>query len=145
MKVRDVLHNKDDSLIVGHAGMSVFDVAKTLANARVGVMMIVDAERYLLGTLSEPDIIRGLAIRGHRYLDLAAGSVMNHHPLTCEYDDDLRQVEITITRERTRHLPVVDIGGRVVGIVSIGDVLKHRLDTTQLELNVLRDFYLTRH
>lgn len=145
MKVANVLERKGDQVVTTTVNTTVSEATKVLASARIGVLVVVDSMGYLLGTISESDIVRGIALSGQRFLDIKVETAMNHKPLTCGADDDIREVEVMITRERTRQLPVVDLHGRVIGIISIGDVLKSRLDVTSLERDVLRDFYLTRH
>jgi CBS domain-containing protein len=145
MKVADILRTKGSHVITGNGDASVLEAAKLLCDEQVGVVAIVDHANRVIGTLSERDIVRGLGTAGSRYLDLPVHQVMNRHFLTCGRDDDVRDVTATITHARTRHLPVLDDDGLLVGIVSIGDVLKCRLDTTELEVRVLRDFYVAHH
>jgi CBS domain-containing protein len=145
MKVADILAVKGSQVVTGNGDASVLDAATLLSSAQVGVLPIVDDEHRVIGTLSERDIVQGVGRRGRSFLDQRVSHVMSRHFLTCSRDDDVRAVMATITHERTRHLPVVDDHGVLVGIVSIGDVLKSMLDTRELEVKVLRDFYLAHH
>ncbi len=94
--------------------------------------------------ISEQDIIRGLTEHGPRLLALPAARVMTTPVITCTPDDSITTVMGWMTRHRTRHVPAVD-GGRLCGIVSIGDVIKYRLDELEMEGNVLRETFFVSH
>jgi CBS domain-containing protein len=145
MKVADILAVKGSQVVTGHGDASVLDAATLLSDAHVGVLPIVDGANRVIGTLSERDIVQGIGTRGRSFLDLRVHHVMSRHFLTCVRDDDVRDVMATITHARTRHLPVVDEQRVLVGIVSIGDVLKSTLDSRELEVRVLRDYYVAHH
>jgi CBS domain-containing protein len=145
MKVADILAMKGSQVVTGNGDASVLDAATLLSDAHVGLLPIVDRDNRVVGTLSERDVVQGLGTRGRPFLDQRVGHVMNRHFLTCGRDDDIREVMATITNARTRHLPVVDDHGTLVGIVSIGDVVKSLLDTRELEVRVLRDYYVAHH
>ena len=102
-----------------------------------------DDDAGVLGIITERDIVHGLADRGSELLDMPVSFAMTRTPATCTPDDDIQTVMSRMTRQRVRHLPVV-VEGRLEGIVSIGDVVKHRLDELELETNVLRDAFLAR-
>jgi CBS-domain-containing membrane protein len=145
MKVADILAVKGSQVVTGNGDASVLDAATLLSDAHVGVLPIVDDEDRVIGTLSERDVVHGIGTRGRSFLDQRVSHAMSRRFLTCSRDDDVRGVMATITHERTRHLPVVDDHGVLVGIVSIGDVLKSLLDNRELEVKVLRDFYVAHH
>jgi len=145
MKVADILGTKGSHVVTGNGDASVLTAARLLSDSQVGVLVIVDHDNRVIGTLSERDIVRGLGTVGIRFLDLPVHHIMSRHFLTCSRNDDVRDVSATITHARTRHLPVLDDDGLLAGIVSIGDVLKCRLDSTELEVRVLRDFYVAHH
>lgn len=145
MKVADILAAKGSQVVTGHGDVTVLDAATLLSDAHIGVLPIVDDAQQVIGTLSERDVVQGVGTRGRAFLDLQVGHVMNRRFLTCGVDDDVRDVMATITNSRTRHLPVVNTFGVLVGIVSIGDVLKSLLDTRELEVRVLRDYYVAHH
>jgi CBS domain-containing protein len=92
----------------------------------------------VLGMISERDILRGLAEHGTKLLSSPVSQPMTTAVLTCTLGDSIAAVIARMTRHCVRHLPVVE-GGRLCGIVSIGDVVKHRLDELELEANVLRE------
>jgi CBS domain-containing protein len=98
----------------------------------------------VIGIITERDIVHGLAARGAALLEMPVSLLMTREPITCTPDDDVTTVMARMTRFRVRHLPVV-VDGRLAGIVSIGDVVKSRLDELQTEANVLREAFLARH
>ena len=91
-----------------------------------------------MGLVSERDIVAAVARLGAEALSAEVKTVMTTPVLTCAPEHGIRSVIKTMTERRVRHLPVVE-GGRLIGIISIGDVLKPRLDESELEMNVLRD------
>src|SRR5262249_37595979 len=98
----------------------------------------------VLGLVSERDIIRGLTEHGAQLLTLPVSKLMTSPVITCRLEESITAVMARMTRHRARHLPVVE-GGKLCGIVSIGDVVKHRLDELQLEANVLRENLMVSH
>jgi CBS domain-containing protein len=109
----------------------------------VGALVVCRDGEKVEGVLSERDLVRGLAKHGADLLEMSVVAVMSRNVPTCTPDDSLAFVMDQMTRTRQRHLPVV-VDGRLCGIVSIGDVVKHRLEEMELETHVLRDAYLTR-
>ena len=95
-------------------------------------------------SFSERDIVRGLTQHGTKLLAMPASELMTSPAVTCTPGESIRAVMARMTRYRVRHLPVVE-GGKLCGIVSIGDLVKHRLDELELETNVLRENLMTGH
>ena len=138
MKVSDILDRKDTSVVTVHADEPVLDVAVQFRARNIGAAPVIDDKHELLGLASERDIVIALARMGRDALSAKVKTVMTTPVLTCAPDHGIRSVIKTMTERRVRHLPVVE-AGRLVGMVSIGDVLKPRLDESELEMNVLRD------
>lgn len=115
-----------------------------LSSMQIGALVVSGDGSKVEGVISERDIVRGLARHGARLLDLSVGEVMARHVPVCSPDDPIQEVMAQMTRTRNRHIPVVH-GGQLYGLVSIGDLLKHRLEELELQTNVLRDSYITRH
>ncbi len=110
----------------------------------IGSLVVVGADDELLGVLSERDIVRAIDRHGDGYSRLRVREVVpSGVAATCAVTDDLAEVMRRMTVTRQRHLPVLD-GSTLVGIISIGDVVKHRLDELELQTHVLRDAYLSR-
>ena len=97
---------------------------------------------HIDGVLSERDVVRGLSHHGDQFLRLRAHDVATRAPATCRLDDDITSVMVRMTQSRQRHLPVLDADDHLAGLVSIGDIVKNRLDDLELRTNVLRDAYL---
>jgi CBS domain-containing protein len=98
---------------------------------------------HIEGLISERDIVYGLARHGSRTLTMFVSELMHHKVLTCSPEDSITHIMAEMTRAKVRHLPVV-AHGELRGIVSIGDVVKNRLDEAELEVHVLRDAYIAR-
>jgi CBS domain-containing protein len=106
-------------------------------------MVVSEDGRSVSGMISERDVVRGLAERGARILEVPVAELMTRTVFSCGPKDTIKQVMAEMTRRRVRHLPVV-ADGVLVGIVSIGDVVKSRLDEVETETNVLREAYIAR-
>jgi CBS domain-containing protein len=138
MKVREILKAKGSSVVTARPTESVRALVRRFREERIGALVVVNDAGAPMGLVSERDVVYGLAIHGERILGMRADEVMDHALIGCAPDDGLRHVMTTMTERRLRHLPVLD-QGKLAGIVSIGDVVKHRLDEMELETSVLRD------
>ncbi len=105
---------------------------------------MVTSNDSILGIISERDIVRAFSQYGDSITSMQVKDIMTHGLITASLGDDLAHLMHLMTRHRVRHMPVVR-DGKLVGIVSIGDVVKHRLDDLELEANVLRDVYIAGH
>ncbi len=143
MKVRDMLRAKGDHVetILPDATVTMA-VHKLVAN-NIGALVVSVDGAEVLGVFSERDVVRALARQGAQLLELRVRDVMSRGTPWCAPDDPLSRVMAEMTRSRNRHLPVVD-DGRLQGLVSIGDVVKHRMEEIELQSNVLRDAYIAR-
>ncbi len=138
MRVSDILDRKGSSVVTVHADAPVLDVAAQFRARNFGAAPVADDNGEMVGLVSERDIVIALARMGPAALSAEVKTVMTTPVLTCAPDHGIRSVTKTMTERRVRHLPVIE-AGRLVGIVSIGDVLKPRLVESELEMNVLRD------
>lgn len=138
MLVSDILKSKGARVQSVTSTISLGALAAKLKAARVGVMIVSDDGKTLNGIISERDIVNAMADKGDTVCGLRVGDVCTKGVLTCERNSAISDVARLMTTRRIRHVPVVE-DGEIVGIVSIGDVLKHRLDEVQMEANVLRD------
>jgi len=100
---------------------------------------VLDEHHGLLGVLSERDLVRALSLHGPSAIALTCGSMIDGVPATCSPQDSIRDVMLLMTRRRARHIPVL-VDGAIVGIISIGDLVKGQLDDLELEVGVLRDY-----
>jgi CBS domain-containing protein len=116
-------------------------LARQLRLKGIGAMIVSDDGASLHGIISERDVTYGLAAHGDRLCAVAVSDLMTSAVITCSLDDSIAEVAKVMTERHIRHLPVRE-GQRLLGIISIGDVLKYRLTEMQLEANVLRDIAL---
>ena len=117
---------------------TVADVVPLLAERRIGCVPVVE-RGAVVGMFSERDVIYGLSARGAALLDMPVGEVMTKPAMTIEKDVPILTALSLMTRRRIRHLPIVE-GGRMVGLVSIGDLVKTRIDRIEAEAAAMRDY-----
>jgi CBS domain-containing protein len=138
MLVADILKRKGATVKMIRSGESAMACAQKLSAERVGALVVSDDGRHLGGIISERDIAYGLAKHGDELHRVPVRDLMTKTVITCAPRDAIVEMMRTMTQRRIRHLPVID-GDALVGIITSGDVLKHRLEEVQLEANVLRD------
>ena len=144
MKVEGILKAKGyDVQTVGPETGVVLAVDR-LSSMQIGALVVSGDGTTVEGVISERDVVRALAHHGQRVLDMKVADVMARRVPVCSPDDAIVDVMAQMTRTRNRHVPVVE-DGCLSGIVSVGDVVKYRLEEMELEASVLRDAYLTRH
>jgi CBS domain-containing protein len=144
MHVAAILSAKGATVEVVGPDTPVTVAVHRMAGRGIGSLVVVGADDELLGVLSERDVVRAIDRHGDGFSKLRVRDVVGTGlPTTCAVTDDLGEVMRRMTLTRQRHLPVLD-GKTLVGIISIGDVVKHRLDELELQTNVLRDAYLSR-
>ena len=143
MDVDRILRSKGASVITIRSDATVAELVRGLRDAGIGAMVVSDDGWHVDGIVSERDVVRGLAERGARIMDERIADVMTRVVATCSPHDTVKQVMSVMTLRHVRHLPVVE-DGVLRGIVSIGDVVKFRLDEIQTETGVLRDAYIGR-
>jgi CBS domain-containing protein len=143
MRVSDVLQGKGAVVETIRPDAKVLVAVHRMRMQNVGALVVSRDGDTVDGVLSERDVVRGLTRHGGELLDMGVVAVMSRNVPTCSPDDPLTSVMSQMTRTRNRHVPVLK-DGRLCGIVSVGDLVKHRLEEMELETNVLRDAYLTR-
>jgi CBS domain-containing protein len=143
MNVEGILRSKGATVVTIKPDATVGDLVHGLREDRIGAMVVSEDGRSVLGIISERDVVRGLADRGSRVLEAPVAELMTRDVVLCTPRDTVKQVMAEMTRRRVRHLPVV-ADGVLCGIVSIGDVVKNRLEEIETETNVLREAYIGR-
>ena len=138
MTIRAILSSKGGDVVSVGSDDRVSDALALLAEKRIGAVPVIDAGR-VVGIFSERDIIYSLAKVGSRALDARIGDVMTAPAMTVEPDTAVMSGLSLMTRRRVRHLPVVD-GDAVIGFVSIGDLVKYRIDKIEAEAAAMRDY-----
>ncbi|MEI7871055.1 MAG: CBS domain-containing protein [Alphaproteobacteria bacterium] len=139
MFVSDILSQKGGSVFTVTPGTSVAQVSQQLSVRRIGSVLVLDSEGGVAGIVSERDLVRALASHGAKALELEARQVMTRDVVTCDPDESIDQVMETMTSGRFRHLPVVR-HGELLGLVSIGDIVKARIEETTHETEALKAY-----
>lgn len=139
MLVESILSVKGADIVSVSPDSTVSDAATLLAEKKIGAVMVLTAEGNMAGILSERDIVRGLAAEGQDLLDKPVSDLMTTNLITCASSDNLIQILVQMTQKRIRHLPVVD-DGNLEGMISIGDVVKGRLEELESEADSLRGY-----
>jgi CBS domain-containing protein len=142
MTVSIILAGKGRDVVTIDPNASLAAAVEVLAEKRIGAVVIVGADRRIVGILSERDIVRALAEQGRKALDEPVSAAMTRKVSTCHERETISSIMERMTRGKFRHVPVVD-QGRLAGIVSIGDVVKHRLSEVEHDSAAMRDYILT--
>ncbi len=138
MQVSDILKDKKSALITVRATDSLKNAISKLDYERIGATLVVNEDDHLVGMLSERDLVGVLAEYGDRALLANVGALMTRRIFGCAPGDSIQDAMAWMVNRRVRHLPVVE-DGRVLGIISIGDVVKHLVDEPGKEPRVLQD------
>jgi CBS domain-containing protein len=138
-RVSSVLQHKGRRVVTVTAEETIPGVVKVLAENRIGAVPVIGEDGSLMGIISERDIIRGLSEFAESALRLTAGQLMTQDVKTCSAEDELVELMEVMTQQRIRHLPVIR-DGALYGIVSIGDVVKQRLEEVRFEAEELRRY-----
>lgn len=139
MFVSDILKFKGDKIFSVGPDDSVDVPIRELSEHRIGAVLVVDPQGQTVGILSERDLVRALQKFGRALFDRKVRDLMTAPVITCTPSDPVAAIEGMMTANRFRHVPVVD-GGKLVGIVSIGDVVKTRIEEAQSEVDALRRY-----
>jgi CBS domain-containing protein len=139
MLIAQILAGKGRDVVSTRPDAAVTEVASLLKARRIGAVVVTDAAGGLCGIISERDLARGIADHGAKLLDMRVSQLMTADVVTCSPDDGIAQLMQTMTERRFRHLPVVE-DGKMIGIISIGDVVKHRLQELEAETSQLQDY-----
>jgi CBS domain-containing protein len=142
MHVASILKVKGRAVETVRGDTTLTAVASRLADKRIGAVVVTDRAGAIAGIVSERDIVHALAREGTGCLDWPVSEIMTRDVLTCTEDDTLDQIMSSMTQRRCRHLPVVE-GGKLTGIISIGDVVKHHIAEVEMEAMAMRDYIAT--
>ncbi|HEV2170358.1 MAG TPA: CBS domain-containing protein [Candidatus Binatus sp.] len=138
-RVSSVLKHKGHDVLTVAPQQTISSVVKLLAQNRIGALPVINPDGRLIGIISERDIIRGMAEHADAVLTLPAERLMTREVKTCTSGDELVDLMEVMTLQRFRHVPVIE-NGALHGIVSIGDVVKQRLEEVQSEAETLRNY-----
>jgi len=140
MQVRHILRGKGRDIVTIASDASLADAARLLAEKKIGALLVRGAGGVLAGIISERDLVKAIAARGAGALGDTVAKHMTRELQTCVEADTVETVMEVMTRGRFRHVPVLDEGDQLCGMVSIGDVVKTRIDETVREAAALRDY-----
>lgn len=138
MRISDLLRAKGHDVATIGPGATVEQLVEMLGARNIGACVVIDGER-LAGIVSERDVVRRLRERGADLLTATVGDIMTATVLTCAPDDTVDHLAETMTERRIRHMPVVR-NGALVGIVSIGDVVKSRISQLESDREQLESY-----
>ncbi len=142
MIVKAILKGKrNNEVATTVAGQSVTEAAKLLHQRRIGALVVTESNGDIVGIISERDIVRGMALHPGAVDSLKVRDLMTSSVLVCSPDDSVGNLMGTMTNNRIRHLPVME-HGKLVGIITIGDVVKSCLDETTMQVDSLREYVM---
>src|SRR5690554_3507139 len=139
MNVAAILKHKGRDVATIPPTLTLVEAARRLTQRRIGALVVVDEDGGIAGILSERDIVRALAEEGTKCLDRPVAETMTREVVTCHESDTLDELMSMMTTRRFRHMPVL-AGGDLVGIVSIGDVVKHHVAEIEMEATAMRAY-----
>ena len=142
MLVSALIREKGGGVITTGPATTVAEVADIIARERIGAVVVTEQDNQVVGIISERDIVNGLSKRGIGLLDLPISDVMTRDVFTCATTEDVNQLRREMTNRRARHIPIVE-EGKLIGIISIGDIVKNRLDELESETQQMRDYIAT--
>jgi CBS domain-containing protein len=138
MSIQAILGDKGREVATIRADGRVSEAVKVLGERRIGALPVVEGDR-IVGIMSERDVIYCLKDHGAEVLDWPVSRLMTSPAITVDPSTDVLNALALITRKRVRHLPVVS-GGQLVGIVSIGDLVKYRIERIEFEAQAMREY-----
>ena len=140
MRIESILYRKGSDVATIPPAAVVRHAVQLFALHQIGALVVSEDGRHIVGVVSERDIAHALADHAEAALDLTVAEIMTSEVHTCGRNDTVDGLMATMTERRVRHVPVVDDDETLVGIVSIGDVVKHRLDELEAEARTLHDY-----
>lgn len=139
MTVASILKQKSDRLISVKETDTLADVARLLTQENIGAVPVLDSGGDMVGIISERDLVRQIAREGAGVLTKTVGGIMTRNVVCCEPEDSIESTMAKMTARRFRHLPVRS-QGRIIGMISIGDVVKRRVEDAEREAESLREY-----
>jgi CBS domain-containing protein len=139
MNVAAILKQKGRAVATAKPDMTLMEVANKLAAKRIGAIVIVGAQGEIAGIISERDIIRALSVVGPDCMTQPVSQSMTRNVVTCQETDTLEELMAMMTARRFRHLPVM-VDDALVGIISIGDVVKHHVAEVEMDATAMREY-----
>ena len=142
MNVSTILKHKGSDVLTRSPETTLSEIAHVLNEHKIGSVVILDAGEEVCGIVSERDIVSAIAKKGGEVLEEPVTVCMTKKVFTCTKEDTLEKLMGEMTKHHFRHLPVIE-DGKLVGLVSIGDVVKQRISETEMEAAAMRDYITT--
>jgi CBS domain-containing protein len=142
MSVDHILSLKGHHVVSIPADRTLGEAVRMLSERKIGAVLVSDGEHPVSGIISERDIVRAVASHGAASLDQPVSGFMTAKVVTCTSGTSINDLMEAMTNGKFRHVPVVE-GGKLIGIISIGDVVKHRLAEIEAEAQAIRDYIAT--
>ncbi len=139
MTVGAILKEKGGTVHTAQSRQTLMDVVLILTDRSIGAVLVTDSDGQPVGILSERDIVRALAVHGGSVLDQPVADFMTEKVISCAETDTVESIMALMTEKRFRHVPVIT-NGRLVGLVSIGDVVRARMARVEAEAEALKDY-----
>jgi len=137
--VQTILGTKGSKVVTTRPGETIEATSRLLTANKIGAVIVADEAGKVVGVISERDIVGAMAAHGARVAAMRVEELMTRDVLTCRPSDTISEIMAVMTARRVRHLPVIE-DDKLLGIVSIGDVVKHRLDEAALEVDSMRQY-----
>lgn len=144
-KVRNILQVKGHAVYSINPDNTVFEALEMLVDRNVGALTVVDSQEHFLGIFSERDYARRVILKGRASKETLIREIMTEHPITVTEEHSIEDCMALMTDKRIRHLPVVDAQGRLIGLISIGDVVKSVIDDQRHIINSLEHYITGTH
>ncbi len=142
MNVASILDRKGRDVATAPENITLREAARELRKRRIGALVIMNDAGEIAGILSERDIVRAMADKGGIAADMPASQFMSRDICTCRLSDTTEELMAVMTERRFRHLPVIE-GGRLAGIVSIGDVVLQRMEEMAFEAEQMKQYIVS--
>jgi CBS domain-containing protein len=142
MNVASVLKAKGRAVATARPETTLKDIATQLSQKRIGAIVVVDDRDEIVGIISERDLVRAVATGDQTILESPVSDSMTRDVVTCGEERTIDELMEIMTKGRFRHVPVVE-GGKLIGIVSIGDVVKNHIAEVEMEVSAMRDYLST--
>lgn len=139
MKISDILRRKGTDVVTAPPDATVRELIAALAEHGIGALVVVDGDT-VAGIVSERDVVRQLHQRGDTLLETEVAAIMTADVVTCTPDEDVDAIAATMTERRIRHMPVVEGKSGLAGLVSIGDVVKSRIQQLEQDRGQLEQY-----
>jgi CBS domain-containing protein len=142
MNVASILAGKSTEIITARTNATLLEIAETLTKNRIGCIILDDGKGGIAGIVSERDLVRAIAHSGQDILHSPVSKCMTKNVITCQTSDTMDTIMAAMTDGRFRHMPVVE-DGELIAVISIGDVVRLRIEEAELEAAAMRDYIAT--